>query len=280
MPMWVFCRQGENTAASHCGQGMVFAINCGPDGAANSFTNFKDAALAIGAQLKAEAAASSAAASQYAGWSTSDAYGAATTTTAYYGADTTSAYYGADTTSAYYGADTTAYYGADTTAYYGSDTTAYYGADTTAYYGADTTTTAYYGAATTTEAMMTDSAAATMTSAAYGSSYTGDSTATGQVITVVVGGSDGDLTYSPDSVQAAPGDIISFELYVIPSRSACTRCGQLTSTSLPLATRRTTPRPSRRSARRVSTSRTRPRVKSASTPACASRFLLLLFPTD
>ena len=50
-PLWFFCRQGENTAASHCGKGMVFAVNCGADGAPNSFTNFKDAALAIGAQL-------------------------------------------------------------------------------------------------------------------------------------------------------------------------------------------------------------------------------------
>jgi len=30
---------------------MVFAINCGADGAPNSFTNFKNAALAIGASL-------------------------------------------------------------------------------------------------------------------------------------------------------------------------------------------------------------------------------------
>lgn len=37
---------------------MVFAINCGADGAPNSFTNFKNAALAIGASLKAAAAAS------------------------------------------------------------------------------------------------------------------------------------------------------------------------------------------------------------------------------
>lgn len=34
---------------------MVSAINCGLDGAPNSFTNFKNAALAIGAQLKAGA---------------------------------------------------------------------------------------------------------------------------------------------------------------------------------------------------------------------------------
>jgi len=57
-PIWVYCAQAANTAASHCGQGMVFAINCGADGSANSFTNFKNAALAIGAQLQAEASSS------------------------------------------------------------------------------------------------------------------------------------------------------------------------------------------------------------------------------
>lgn len=40
---------------------MVFAVNCGADGAPNSFTNFKNAALAIGAQLKASASAAPAA---------------------------------------------------------------------------------------------------------------------------------------------------------------------------------------------------------------------------
>ena len=34
---------------------MVHAINCGPDGAPNSFTNFKKSALDIGAKLKADA---------------------------------------------------------------------------------------------------------------------------------------------------------------------------------------------------------------------------------
>ena len=34
---------------------MVFAINCGPDGAENSFTNFKNSALAYGASLGAAA---------------------------------------------------------------------------------------------------------------------------------------------------------------------------------------------------------------------------------
>jgi plastocyanin len=55
-PVWVYCRQAANTPASHCGQGMVFAVNCGQDGAANSFTNFKAAALAVGASLSAAAA--------------------------------------------------------------------------------------------------------------------------------------------------------------------------------------------------------------------------------
>ncbi|GJE85996.1 cupredoxin domain-containing protein [Phanerochaete sordida] len=56
-PIWVFCDQAANTAASHCGAGMVFAVNCGADGSANSFTNFKASALAIGQQLKASASA-------------------------------------------------------------------------------------------------------------------------------------------------------------------------------------------------------------------------------
>ena len=37
---------------------MVFAVNCGTDGASNSFTNFQNAALAIGASLSSAAAAS------------------------------------------------------------------------------------------------------------------------------------------------------------------------------------------------------------------------------
>lgn len=81
-PLWFYCRQGANTAASHCGKGMVFAVNCGPDGSANSFTNFKQSALNIGAQLQASAAAASSAAPasstvDYTGWTTAD-YGTAT----------------------------------------------------------------------------------------------------------------------------------------------------------------------------------------------------------
>jgi plastocyanin len=54
-PIWVFCNQAANTPNSHCGAGMVHAINCGADGAPNSFTNFKKSALDIGAKLKADA---------------------------------------------------------------------------------------------------------------------------------------------------------------------------------------------------------------------------------
>jgi hypothetical protein len=42
-------------AASHCGQGMVFAVNPGPDGSSNSFAAFKAKALAIGKQLASNA---------------------------------------------------------------------------------------------------------------------------------------------------------------------------------------------------------------------------------
>lgn len=75
-PVWVYCKQAVNTAASHCGNGMVFAVNCGADGAPNSFTNFKQSALAIGAKLKAEAAASSSAAAETPAYTT--AYGGVT----------------------------------------------------------------------------------------------------------------------------------------------------------------------------------------------------------
>jgi len=53
-PIWVFCNQARDTPNSHCGAGMVHAINCGADGAPNSFTNFKKSALAIGDKLKAD----------------------------------------------------------------------------------------------------------------------------------------------------------------------------------------------------------------------------------
>jgi plastocyanin len=40
---------------------MVFAVNCGSDGSPNSFTNFKQAALAFGAAQSSAAAAATAA---------------------------------------------------------------------------------------------------------------------------------------------------------------------------------------------------------------------------
>jgi len=58
-PIWIYCKQAANTVNSHCGQGMVHAINCGADGTPNSFTNFKNAALAVGASLGAAAPPSS-----------------------------------------------------------------------------------------------------------------------------------------------------------------------------------------------------------------------------
>lgn len=62
-PIWVYCAQAAGLPASHCGAGMVFAVNCGADGSPNSFTNFKNSALQIGASLSSAAAASSTAAS-------------------------------------------------------------------------------------------------------------------------------------------------------------------------------------------------------------------------
>jgi len=59
-PVWIYCAQAANTAASHCGQGMVFAINCPSDDSPNSLGNFQKQALAIGASLSAAAASASA----------------------------------------------------------------------------------------------------------------------------------------------------------------------------------------------------------------------------
>ncbi|CAA7266566.1 unnamed protein product [Cyclocybe aegerita] len=81
-PIWVYCAQAVRTPNSHCGLGMVFAINCGYDDEPNSFGNFKKAALAVGASLSAAAAAST---SAYA-YPTPDAHTTSTAwTTAAYG---------------------------------------------------------------------------------------------------------------------------------------------------------------------------------------------------
>lgn len=83
-PIWVYCAQAAGTAASHCGQGMVFAVNCGPTGSNTSFTSFKDSALAIGAALQAGASSTVAG---YPATSTGTATGSATTHTITVGAN-------------------------------------------------------------------------------------------------------------------------------------------------------------------------------------------------
>jgi plastocyanin len=57
-PQWFYCAQAANLPASHCGAGMVFSINCPFEGA-NSFDNFKAAALEIGKKLAAGGGAAS-----------------------------------------------------------------------------------------------------------------------------------------------------------------------------------------------------------------------------
>ncbi|KAK0198456.1 hypothetical protein F5146DRAFT_1019692 [Armillaria mellea] len=77
-PIWVYCKQAAKTPASHCGQGMVFAVNCGLDGSPNSFTNFKNSALAVGANLSAAASAATASSEGAASTTWTAAYGGVT----------------------------------------------------------------------------------------------------------------------------------------------------------------------------------------------------------
>ncbi|KAI0274622.1 hypothetical protein BC834DRAFT_965129 [Gloeopeniophorella convolvens] len=72
-PIWAYCKQGEFTTASHCGKGMVFAVNPGADGTANSFANFQAAAIAEGAALASSTSSPSASSTIY-----TAAYGSAT----------------------------------------------------------------------------------------------------------------------------------------------------------------------------------------------------------
>lgn len=161
-PLWVFCRQGENTAASHCGKGMVFAVNC-PSSGTNSFDNFKASALKIGADLQASAAAAS---STAAATSTDSAAG-----------------------SAYTGPWTTADYGT-------------------------ATIPAVPTESVVTETVSVESAVWTTTYSSYpGSPDATPSSLSGSVIKVVVGGSNGELTFTPDNVQAKPRDVIQFEFH-------------------------------------------------------------------
>ncbi|KAI0342532.1 Cupredoxin [Trametopsis cervina] len=48
-PLWFYCRQGAHTNVSHCGQGMVGAVNAPPTG--NTFDAFKQKALDLGKQF-------------------------------------------------------------------------------------------------------------------------------------------------------------------------------------------------------------------------------------
>jgi len=81
----MYCAQAARTPNSHCGAGMVFAINCGPDGAANSFTNFKKAALAVGASLSAAAPSATPTGGSYGGGYGGGGAASASTTAAYGG---------------------------------------------------------------------------------------------------------------------------------------------------------------------------------------------------
>lgn len=168
-PLWFFCEQAANTAASHCGKGMVFAVNCGPDGSANSFDSFKKSALAIGAQLVAEASAA-AAASSTDGSSGGYGYGGATST-------------------------------AEAVSY------------TTADYGTATIAAAPSPVLTTDTITVETSSWVTVYSSYPGSPEPTPSSLSGSVIKVVVGGSDGELTFSPNNVQASPRDVIQFEFH-------------------------------------------------------------------
>ncbi|KAI0824203.1 hypothetical protein BC628DRAFT_1411131 [Trametes gibbosa] len=167
-PLWFHCEQAANTAASHCGQGMVFAVNCGPDGSANSFTSFKQSALQIGAQLKAQAASASAA--------------AATATQ-------------------------------DSGSGSGSGSGGYGYGYTTADYGTATIPAEATPVLTTETITVETSSWVTVYSSYAGSPDPTPSSLSGNVIKVVVGGSNGELTYTPNSVQASPRDVIQFEFH-------------------------------------------------------------------
>jgi len=160
-PIWVYCRQGAGTPASHCGQGMVFAVNCGADGSANSFDAFKQAALAEGAALQAAASSSSAAA-------------AAAATAA-----------PTDSSAAW----------------------------TTAAYGGVTIPAAPSASVVSETIALPSSTWVTVYSSYPGSPEPTPNSLSGTVHTVVVGGANGELTFSPNQVNAEPLDIISFEFH-------------------------------------------------------------------
>ncbi|KAI0304907.1 hypothetical protein BC826DRAFT_22709 [Russula brevipes] len=50
-PIYLYCKQAANTSKTHCGKGMVFAVNSGANGTNTSFSVFQQNALAVGAAL-------------------------------------------------------------------------------------------------------------------------------------------------------------------------------------------------------------------------------------
>ncbi len=150
---------------------MVFAVNCGPTGSANSFDSFKKSALAIGAQLVAEASAAAAASSTQGSGSGGYGYGGTASTST-----------------------------AEAVSY------------TTADYGTATIPAAPSPVLTTDTITVETSSWVTVYSSYPGSPEATPSSLSGNVIKVVVGGSDGELTFSPNNVQASPRDVIQFEL--------------------------------------------------------------------
>ncbi|KAF9499781.1 hypothetical protein BDN71DRAFT_1502676 [Pleurotus eryngii] len=182
-PTWVYCRQAAKTPASHCGAGMVFAINCGLDGAPNSFTNFKKSALAVGASLATEAATpspSAAAADPYGGYG---GYGSPSGSSASAGSYGKWAGYGDASTTTW-----------------------------TAAYG-DVTLPPAPIVQVVTDTVTLDSEVWTTTYSSYpGSPAPTPASAAGNVHKVIVGG-PGKLLFDPPHIAAQPRDTIVFEFH-------------------------------------------------------------------
>lgn len=170
-PTWIYCKQAAKTPNSHCGAGMVFAINCGLDGAPNSFSNFKNSALAVGERLKAEAATSTAAAG----------YGGG------------------------YGGGSGGYGGG-----YDNTATAAATAWTTAAYGGVTIPAAPVPTPVTQVIELSTSTWTTAYSSYPNSPAPTPASLEGNIIKVVVGG-PGKLAFDPPRVSAQPRDTIVFE---------------------------------------------------------------------
>ncbi|PCH33520.1 hypothetical protein WOLCODRAFT_160132 [Wolfiporia cocos MD-104 SS10] len=153
-PVWVYCRQADNTPASHCGQGMVFAVNPGANGTETSFAKFLNNALAEGAAFKAAASSASSIA-------------ASTASVAY----------------------------------------------TTAAYGG-VTIPAEPSPIVVTETITVQASSWTTTYSSYiGSPEPTPVSLNGTIHRVVVGGSDGQLTYTPSNITAEPRDVVVFEFH-------------------------------------------------------------------